>query len=137
MKKRILLAVLCSLFLLFLSGCSNPNSLQMDLSRGYGDNLKLLHLNASSQKKRERIAAFSAVVQEAEPLDKPFSMFAYYPDYLLEITPWDETGPLTVIIDVNGDFIDFYYPGPNPTESPTLYRSKTTAEEFFLLVNQP
>ena len=80
----------------------------MDLSRGYGEHLKLLHLNASTSEKRERIQAFSRVILEAEPLDKSLSMFAYYPDYLLEITPW-EGGKLTVIVDINGEYVDFYY----------------------------
>lgn len=134
MKKLLCVLLFCILALQF-SGCSStPNSLQMDLSRGYGEHLKLLHLNASTSGKRERIQAFSHVILEAEPLDKPLSMFAYYPDYLLEITPW-EGGQLTVVVDINGDYVDFYYPGPNPERSSTIYRSHTSAADFKKLIH--
>jgi hypothetical protein len=134
--KKSFVAFCMAACLLLLSGCQSPNRLQLDLSQGYGDNLKLLHLNVISEENEQRIEAFSQVVRDAEPLDKPMELFAYYPDYMLEITPWDENGALTVIIDVNGDYIDFYYPGPNPAADNTIYRSHTTAEEFFQLVNQ-
>ena len=134
MKKSRCVLLFC-IMVLQLSGCSStPNSLQMDLSRGYGEHLKLLHLNASTSEKRERIQAFSRVILEAEPLDKSLSMFAYYPDYLLEITPW-EGGKLTVIVDINGEYVDFYYPGPNPEGSGTIYRSNTSAAEFKRLIH--
>ena len=42
MPFRHFLLVLFSLCL--LAGCQNPNAVQMDLSRGYGEQLKLLHL---------------------------------------------------------------------------------------------
>ena len=55
MKKSLCVLLFC-IMVLQLSGCSStPNSLQMDLSRGYGEHLKLLHLNASTSEKRERI----------------------------------------------------------------------------------
>ena len=61
MKKSLCVLLFC-IMVLQLSGCSStPNSLQMDLSRGYGEHLKLLHLNASTSEKRERIQAFSAL----------------------------------------------------------------------------
>lgn len=86
MKKSLCVLLFC-IMVLQLSGCSStPNSLQMDLSRGYGEHLKLLHLNASTSEKRERIQAFSRVILEAEPLDKSLSMFAYYPSVCFHTT---------------------------------------------------
>ncbi len=129
----ILLA--CSL-LCCLSACNNPNSLQLDLAQGYGRQIKLIHLNASTAEKRERIEAFSQVLEKAEPLEKDFSMFAYYPDYKLELTgTTDSDSIITVMIDVNGDYVDFYYPGPYPEASKTIYRSQVSAKEFKKLVH--
>ena len=133
--KKLLCIILLAAMACLLSGCDNPDSLQLDLSRGYGEHLKLIHLNASSSEKKERMEAFGDAVRNAEPLEKDFSMFAYYPDYLLEITPWENGETLTVVVDLNGDFVDFYYPGPYPEQSNTIYRSQMTAEEFKILVH--
>ncbi len=128
-----LLCILCLALLAFTcSGCSTPDSLQLDLYQGYGRQLKLIHLNASSGKNRERIEDFGAVFTDADPLDKDISLFAYYPDYKLEITPWQEGGTLSVVVDINGDYVDFHYDG-----SEELYRSKTSAADFRKLVHQP
>ena len=45
----------------------------MDLTQGYGHQTKLLHLNASNAKNRQRIEDFAAVTEDAQPLDKDFS----------------------------------------------------------------
>lgn len=132
MKKFFSLLALC--FLLCLGGCSNPDSLQLDLFEGYGNHLRLLHLNASTQERKERIEAFSRVFEDAQPLSKSIEMFAYYPDYVLTITPWKEQKSLEAVVDVNGDYVDFYY--SDSAAPPVLYRSKMSAEEFLILVNQ-
>ena len=57
MKKLVslLLALTC---LLLLAACAmRPDDEQLDVSQPYGDQVKLLHLNGSSQEKRERIRA--------------------------------------------------------------------------------
>lgn len=133
--KKLLCLFLIAAMACVLSGCDNPDSLQLDLSRGYGEHLKLIHLNASTEEKRERIEAFGEAIRSAEPLEKELSLFAYYPDYRLEITPWEDGETLTAIVDINGDFVDFYFPGPYPEKSAVLYRSQTTAEEFKKLVH--
>jgi len=151
--KKLLCAVLaaCMIICLF-SGCDTPNSLQMDLFQGYGRELKLIHLNASSGEKRERMEAFAQALADSQPVDKDISMFAYYPDYRLVIsgkalaseeggagfTVADAEGrdsSITAVIDLNGDFVDFYFPGPDPEQSDTVYRSKMTAKEFRILVH--
>lgn len=151
--KKLLCAVLaaCMITCLF-SGCNTPNSLQMDLFQGYGRELKLIHLNASSGEKRERMEAFAQALADSEPVEKDISMFAYYPDYRLEISgkalasgeggagftvvDTERTdGSITAVIDLNGDFVDFYFPGPDPEQSNTIYRSKMTAKEFRILVH--
>lgn len=139
MKKLIAaVSILLACFLLCcLSGCDNPNSLQLDLTQGCGQQIKLIHLNASTAEKRERINAFLEVMQNAEPLKKDFSMFAYYPDYKLELAGTeDSSGVITAIIDINGEYVDFYYPGPYPEASETIYRSPVSAKDFKNLVHQ-
>lgn len=128
MKKTAALLFAAVLFLL-CAGCSQPDALTLDLFQGYGQHLKLIHLNASSGEKEERMEAFSQVLENAEPLDKSFSLFAYYPDYLLELNDNGQT--TTAYVDVNGNYIDFYYDGEEQ-----LYRSNVTAAEFQKLVHQ-
>lgn len=120
----------CALALLILfSGCSVPDSLQLDLSQGYGREIKLLHLNASNSQRRQRIEDFASILDGAEPLDKDISLFAYYPDYRMEITRDGEK--IAVIVDINGDFLDFHYPGETQ-----LYRSAMSAASFRSLLHR-
>lgn len=151
MKKFLCTVLAVCLTACLFSGCTTPDSLQMDLFQGYGRQLKLIHLNASSTKNRERMEAFAKALSNAEPLEKDVSMFAYYPDYIIEINgraltldgdsytiaDTDEyTGSITAVIDINGDWVDFYFPGPEPEQSNTVYRSNLTAKEFKKLVHQ-
>ncbi len=151
MKKLFSLLFAC-LFLCLMAGCDSPDALKMDLYQGYGDQIKLIHLNASSEENRERMDAFAQALVNAEPLEKDLSMFAYYPDYKLELSGKrltvngndfaleDVSGrdgvSLTAIVDLNGDFVDFCFPGPAPEQSGTIYRSAMPAEEFKKLVHQ-
>lgn len=133
MKKAfclLLAAVLCAL----CAGCTQPDSQTLDLCQGYGQYLKLIHLNASSAEKQQRMDAFAQVLENSDPLDKEFSLFAYYPDYLLELKNNGQT--TTAVVDVNGEFIDFYYPGETLEEPQQLYRSRVSADEFRKLVHQ-
>ncbi len=132
MKKAISL-LLATALCAFCTGCSQPDSLTLDLSQGYGEHVKLLHVNASTAEKEERLAAFAQVLEEADPLDKDFSLFAYYPDYFLELQ--DNGKHSAAVVDVNGEFVDFYYLGEDVAETPQLYRSHTTADEFRKLVH--
>lgn len=153
MKKRIC-ALLIVGMLSLLAGCARPNSLQIELSQGYGDEIKLIHLNASTAEKRERIETFARMLADAQPLEKELALFAYYPDYRLEITGMalaytvNDTGAMTdvsltegddcsitAIVDVNGEYVDFYFPGPAPEKSDVIYRSALSASEFVKLVN--
>lgn len=151
--KKLLCAVLaaCMITCLF-SGCDTPNSLQMDLFQGYGRELNLIHLNASSGEKRERMEAFVQALADSQPVEKDISTFAYYPDYRLVISgktlasgeggagftvvdAEGQDGSITAVIDLNGDFVDFYFPGPDPEQSDTIYRSQLTSKEFRILVH--
>ena len=126
------LCALCSVLLLVLFPCcSSPDTLQMDLTQGYGHQTKLLHLNASNAKNRQRIEDFAAVTEDAQPLDKDFSLFAYYPDMTLTITRDGQAGP-TAVVDINGDYVDFYYSGETQ-----LYRSKMSSVDLKKLIHQP
>lgn len=124
--KKLLPALL---FALLLTGCSVPNSLQLDLSQGFGQNMKLLHLNASNEKNRQRIEEFASIVDGAQPLEKNISFFAYYPDYILEITRNGRTD--SVVLDINGEFLDFHYP-----DQQVIYRSAMTAADFKKLLHK-
>lgn len=128
--KRLTCAVLALLLLLTLCGCSPPDSLQLDLTQGFGLQTKLLHLNASTEKNRQRIEGFAALTQDAQPLDKDISLFAYYPDLTLTITRDGQAGP-TAVVDINGDHVDFYYSGETQ-----LYRSKMSAADLKMLLHQ-
>lgn len=131
--KRFLSLLLAGTLAALCTGCSQPDSLTLDLSQGYGKHTKLIHLNASTAEKDQRLQGFYLVLEEADPLEKDFSLFAYYPDYLLELTDNGQT--TTAIVDVNGDYIDFYYPTEEDS-TPQLYRSRTSATDFRKLVHQ-
>ena len=127
MKKKALSLLLALGLCALCAGCTQPDALTLDLSHGYGQHTKLIHLNASSSQKAQRLEGFYQVLEDAEPLDKEFSLFTYYPDYLLELNRNGQT--TTAYVDVNGQYID--YEGEEQ-----LYRSHTTAEEFRQLVHQ-
>ncbi len=124
--KRLLSLLLLALA---LGGCSVPNSLQLDLYQGFGQNMKLLHLNASNQKNRQRIEEFASIVEGAKPLEKDIGLFAYYPDYILEITRNGQKE--SVVLDINGEFLDFYYPNQQ-----VVYRSSMTVADFKKLLHK-
>ena len=132
--RKLFLPLFAILLALLLCGCSNdPDSLQLDLSRGYGSNLKLLHLNANSPTERTRIENFASAIQNASKLEKDASLFANYPDYLLSVKSAENSElNFSVVIDLNGDFLDFYY----PDYPETLYRSEMTVDEFKKLVHR-
>lgn len=128
MKK--LLCGICLLFLVsLLAGCETAS--QLELSQGYGDNLKLIHLSAGSGEDYQRIVDFRAALQDAEPLDKDPALFSYYPDYLLEIRFPGGEGNVDAVIDINDKFVDFYYVG----REDDLYRANMSVEDFLTLVH--
>lgn len=130
MKKALSISLVI-LALLTLFGCSAPDSLQLDLRQGYGLQIKLLHLNASSDKNRQRIEDFASITSDAQPLEKDISLFAYYPDYSLTITR-DGQAVTEAVIDMNGDFVDFHFAGETQ-----LYRSRLSVPELKKLLHQP
>ena len=123
----------CACFALWLTlpltACTAPDALQLDLSQGCGLGLKLLHLNASTQERRQRIEEFAAVWEDAQPLDKDIALFAYYPDYRLEVRR--EGQSTQALVDLNGAFLDFHYVGQDQ-----VYRSAMTAEEFKAMLHR-
>lgn len=127
--KKACCALLFALSLTLLTGCSSPDALQLDLSQGFGSQLKLLHLNASTQERRRRIQDFHALLENAQPLEKDLSLFAYYPDYRLELLRDGER--VTVIMDVNGEFVDFHY-----LDEDVIYRSALSAKDLKRLIHQ-
>lgn len=147
--KKLLCAVSAILLSISLAACTTPDSVQMDLYQGYGRQLKLIHLNASTGDKQERMLAFAEALTGAQQLEKSFDTFAYYPDYILEIKGLSLTkngdsytvdeaadGTITAVIDINGDYVDFYFPGPEPEEANVIYRAAISARDFKKLVHQ-
>ena len=65
----------------------------------------------------------------AQPLDKDITLFAYYPDYRLEIRR--EGQSTQALVDLNGAFLDFHYVGQDQ-----VYRSAMTAEEFKAMLHR-
>lgn len=132
-KKFVML--LLSLCLCFVfSGCSNPNRMQLELRRGYGAQLKLLHLNAVSKDSETRIEEFMQITDGAQALDRPLSLFGYYPDYLLTIT--QEKNTLTLLVDINVPYVDFIYPEGSEEQTNRIYRSAMTSDELLELVHR-
>lgn len=127
--KKLLCGVCLFLLAALLSGCETASLL--DLSQGYGEGLKLVHLSAGAGDDLQRILDFQSALADPEPLDRDPSLFAYYPDYTLEIVTPDSQGNIDVVVDINGDFVDFYYVG----QEDTLYRAKVSSEEFLTLVH--
>ena len=108
MKKLLFSLCLFSLLLL-LSGCESAS--RLNLSQGYGNGLKLVHLSAGSGETYQRITDFQAALENSTPLEKDPALQA--------------------VVDINGDFVDFYYVG----QEDTLYRAQASAEEFLALVH--
>lgn len=127
--KRLFCALFALCLTLQLAACAAPNSLQMTLSQGCGVELTLLHLNASSRERRERIEEFAAALEGAQPLEKDIALFAYYPDYRLEITRDGQSK--TALVDLNGTFLDFHY-----EDDTTIYRSTMTVDEFKAILHR-
>lgn len=127
--KRFFYGICLILLACLLNGCETAS--RLDLSQGYGDELKLVHLSAGSGEELERIREFQAALQDAEPLEKDASLFAYYPDFILDISTPESSGNFRAVVDINGDFVDFYYVG----QEDALYRAGISAEDFLTLVH--
>lgn len=128
--KKILCGICLFFLLMTLYGCETAS--QLDLTQGYGDGLKLIHLSAGSGEDLQRIYDFQAALQDSYPLDKPASLFSYYPDYKLEIRFPGGQGDVSAVIDINDRFVDFYYAG----REDTLYRANMSVEDFLALVHR-
>lgn len=122
--------------LLALVACGEkPSDMYMDIYNGNSRELKLLHVKANDATRIGQIEGILSAIEDAEEIDKPMDLFGYYPDYLIDICPRGTEEILTVVVDLNGDYVEFYYPGPNPEPSEVVYRSSITAEEFSNFIN--
>ena len=55
MKKKALSLLLALGMCALCAGCTQPDALTLDLSHGYGQHTKLIHLNASSSQKVQHL----------------------------------------------------------------------------------
>lgn len=134
--KRILSILLIFVSLSAASGCSVPDDMQLDVYLGTTEDLKLLHVNASTQEKQLQIEKIHEAVTDIEAIDKPLDLFAFYPDYTIVVDDLeDETAErITVVLDINRDRLELYRV-QNGEISPTLYRSNMSVEEFKSYMN--
>lgn len=137
------LLILAMLMSLCFSACSAPDYLQMDVYMGSGEELKLLHINASSEEKIAQIEGIRRAITEAEATEKTVDMMGFYPDYRVVIQEKDKE-TISAVVDINGDYVEFYFLDPE-VDSGTgekanendamVYRSKVTALEFEFFIN--
>lgn len=134
--KKFACIFLCFGLLIGMAACQSPDDLQLDIYKGTAAELKLLHLNASNAARKNIIEGITRAITEAEATDKPMELLGFYPDYTISVTaPEDLQKQLTVVLDLNGEWVEFYYPGPYPQQDGIVYRSKMPATEFFELLN--
>lgn len=130
--KKVSCFLLILALLICLGSCRSPNTLQLDIYKGASTELKLLHVNASDAARKQQIEGITQAILKAEPTDKPLDLFAFYPDYTISVTdPANPQARLTVVLDLNGEWVEFYY----PEENSVIYRSEITAAAFSALVN--
>ena len=138
MKKPWLVLFFAVFLLLFgaCSGMSIPDDMQMDIYLGDHKELKLLHINASNSEKETQIRKIYEAVTDAYPTDKPMELFAFYPDYTIEVDDLESSEPdqrIKVVFDVNGDRLEFYHideESEDSGETPVIYRSNMSVDEF-------
>ncbi len=122
--------------LLIFSGCGiKPSDMYMDIYNGTDRELKLLHINANDDKRINQMNGILSAIENAEASDKPMELFAFYPDYTIEASPLGSDEIITVVLDVTSEYVQFYYPGPNPEKSDVVYISDMPSEEFMDLIN--
>ncbi len=133
MKKICLLIIA---LLLTLAGCgTKPSDMQMDVYNGNSKDLKLLHVKANDEAKVNQMSGILSAIENAEASDKPMELFAFYPDYTIEISPMGSDEVITVVLDVTSEYVQFYYPGPNPEASDVVYISELSSQEFMDYIN--
>lgn len=130
--KKGRIGLLAGLLLFLLCSCSRPDSMQMEVYMASGAQLKLLQINASSQDRITQMEGVEAAILDAEPTDKTLSQFAFYPEYRIVITRAEEA-PITVILDVNENFVEFYDPAD---DEGVIYRSNMSAVDFNIYLHQ-
>lgn len=122
--------------LLGMTACQSPDDLQLDIYKGANAELKLLHLNASNSTRKQIISGITQALTQAQPTGKPMEFFGFYPDYTISVTtPGDPNQRVTVVLDINGEWVEFYYPGPNPAQDGIIYRSEMSAVDFLKLIH--
>lgn len=135
--KKAFYIFLSALLLILCSSCSNvPDNMQADIYLGTTKDLKLLHLNASTAKKEEQIQKMYEAVTDASPIDKPIELFAFYPDYTIEVDDLssDSGERIQVVLDVNRDRLEFYSI-KDGDDSSTIYLSNMSVDEFKTYIN--
>lgn len=129
MKKLSLTFCILSLALLFAS-CGVPNNRQMDIYLGKTAELKLLHLNASSQRRIAQMDGVELAINDSFATDKPMELFAFYPDYTIVIDNKEKAMQTRVVLDINFDKVEFYNIDADGNTDGIIYRSSMSATDF-------
>lgn len=130
--KKVLCIISMLIFSLICGACTVPDDMQMDVYLGAAKDLKLLHVNASSSNKEKQIQKIYEALTDAEPTDKPIELFAFYPDYTIEVDDLEAANDqrISVVLDINHDRLEFYYIGDDAENPVVIYRSNMSVEEF-------
>ena len=134
--KKLLTLITAVIMAISLSACGTPDEFQLDIYKGVQAELKLMHLNASTSQKKWQIDGIAEALRNAEAIEKDVSLFGYYPDFTVEVTLPDSPDQiLRAVVDLNGDWVEFYYLEDSAITGDGLYRSKVSAEDFLAYIH--
>lgn len=135
MKKFITLIAAAVLAISF-TACGTPDDFQLDIYKGVQAELKLLHLNASNSQKKWQMEGIAGALRDADSIEKDISLMGYYPDFTVEVTsPENPDQTIRAVVDINGDWVEFYYLENSAITGGGLYRSKVSAEDFLAFIH--
>lgn len=134
--KKLLTLMTAAIMAISFTACDTPNEYQMDIYKGVQAELKLLHLNASNSQKKWQIEGIAQALRDAEAIEKDVSLFGYYPDFTVEVTLPDHPDQMIrAVVDLNGEWVEFYYLENSAITGAGLYRSKVSAEDFLAYIH--
>lgn len=134
--KRLLPLITAAIMAVSFTACDIPDDFQMDIYKGVQAELKILHLNASNSQKKWQIEGIAGALRDAEAIEKNISLFAYYPDFTVEVTsPENPAKTIRAVVDINGEWVEFYYLENSAITDEGLYRSNVSAEDFLAFIH--
>gem|GEM_PF-1383343 len=134
--KKLLPLITAAIMVISFTACETPDDFQLDIYKGAQAELKLLHLNANGSQKKWQIEGIAGALRDAEAIEKDISLFGYYPDFTVEVTsPENPAETIRAVVDINGEWVEFYYMENSAITGEGLYRSKVSAEDFLAFIH--